>query len=76
MVCGWPIPIVIWQRISPNGHWIDFTGPITMFAFPINLIILFAVWFSLLWFINFVIIKIKKRFAMKCKEPENQELKT
>ena len=64
-VRGWPFPQIVFEQKTPDGPWLDFVGPTLLLAFPINLIILSGVWFFLLWFINFVIIKITKRTAVQ-----------
>jgi hypothetical protein len=35
---GYPIPIVIFQRDAPGGPWLDYVGPTTILAYPINYI--------------------------------------
>ena len=37
-VHGFPIPVVIFQRIDSNSDWADFVGPTLIFGFPMNLI--------------------------------------
>ena len=38
-VNGWPVPMVIFQRQTPDGPWLDFVGPITLFSGPMNFIL-------------------------------------
>jgi len=35
-VFGWPIMTVIFQRKSVNDPWLDFVGPTTILAYPMN----------------------------------------
>jgi cytochrome bd-type quinol oxidase subunit 2 len=42
-VVGWPVPMVIFQRDDANSPWLDYVGPTTVLALPMNAIIfLFA----------------------------------
>ena len=36
---GWPIPTVIFQRDTPDGPWLDYVGPTTLLAYPLNYIL-------------------------------------
>ena len=36
---GWPVPVVVFQRDSPKDPWLDFVGPTTILAYPMNLIL-------------------------------------
>lgn len=36
---GWPVPVVIFQRVDENSHWDDFVGPTTLLGLPMNFII-------------------------------------
>ena len=38
-VCGWPIPIVIFQRHDAASQWLDFVGFTMVLGFPLNLFI-------------------------------------
>jgi hypothetical protein len=39
---GWPLPYVVFQRDTPDGPWLDYTGWTTTWAFPIHsLMVLF-----------------------------------
>jgi hypothetical protein len=38
-ICGWPVPVVIFQRENPDSHWDDFVGPMTILGYPINVAI-------------------------------------
>lgn len=34
---GWPIPYIAFQREDAESPWLDFVGPISVFAYPMNL---------------------------------------
>ncbi len=51
-VAGWPIPLAIFQRDTPNGPWIDYVGWVTDFAFPMNCVILLGVSLIIVWIIR------------------------
>ena len=34
---GWPIPTVVFQRDDADSPWLDFVGPTTLLAYPMNL---------------------------------------
>jgi len=36
---GWPIPVVIFQRIDADSPWADFVGATTLLGLPMNFII-------------------------------------
>ncbi len=36
---GWPIPTVIFQRDDAESPWLDFVGPTTILAYPMNIIL-------------------------------------
>lgn len=38
-ICGWPVPIVIFQRVSAEAPWLDYVGPTTLLGYPMNLAI-------------------------------------
>jgi hypothetical protein len=38
-LCGWPIPYVVFQRANADAPWLDFVGPITVLAYPINIVL-------------------------------------
>jgi hypothetical protein len=59
-ICGWPVPIVVFQRDTPDGQWLDYVGPTVILVFPINLILWLGTWFFLLWVLNFVLTRRKK----------------
>ena len=40
--CGWPVPIVVFQRENPDAHWDDFVGPTTGLGYPMNVAIFMA----------------------------------
>ena len=54
-VHGWPVAVVIFQRDTPEGPWLDYVGAITWLGFPINLVLLTGVWFLLLWLVNLLL---------------------
>ncbi len=60
-VHGWPIPVVVFQRDGPGEPWLDFVGPTMVLGFPMNLILLLGVWFFVLWILNIIITKTRKR---------------
>jgi hypothetical protein len=37
-VCGWPIPIVVFQRDNADARWLDFVGPTVILGLPMNLV--------------------------------------
>ena len=40
---GWPIPTVVFQRDDAESPWLDFVGPTTFLAYPMNLILFLIV---------------------------------
>jgi ribose/xylose/arabinose/galactoside ABC-type transport system permease subunit len=34
---GWPIPCMVFQRKDAHSPWLDFVGPISVLAYPMNL---------------------------------------
>ncbi len=38
-VCGFPVPIVVFQRSDPTSQWEDFVGPMTTWGYPVNLVL-------------------------------------
>jgi hypothetical protein len=48
-VFGFPCPYVIFQRSSSEAPWLDFSGPISFLAYPINLLIFLFAGLFLLW---------------------------
>ena len=40
---GWPVPIVIWQRDNAESPWLDFVGPTSILAYPMNLAIFMVI---------------------------------
>ena len=57
-VCGWPIPIVVFQRDGPNAPWLDFIGWTVLGAYPVN--------FSLFLFIpSTVFVNLARRFRIQ-----------
>ena len=36
---GWPVPTVVFQRYSPTSPWLDFVGPTTVLAYPMNILL-------------------------------------
>ena len=36
---GWLVPTVIFQRASPTSPWLDFIGPVTFLAYPMNVLL-------------------------------------
>jgi hypothetical protein len=38
-ICGWPVPMVIFLRETPDSHCDDFVGPTTVLGYPINVAI-------------------------------------
>ena len=38
-ICGWPVPMVVFQRENAGAHWDDFVGPMTVLGYPVNLAI-------------------------------------
>lgn len=36
---GWPVFAVILQRDSPTSPWLDFVGPTTVLAYPMNVLL-------------------------------------
>ncbi len=58
-VFGWPIPMVIWQRDTPQSPWLDFVGPTLFLAYPLNLFVFYGFALLLLWFIRLI----SKQFA-------------
>lgn len=38
-ICGWPTPVIIFQRHDHDSPWLDFVGPTTLLALPMNLIV-------------------------------------
>lgn len=36
---GWPVPTVVFQRDSPTSPWLDFVGPTTVLAYPMNVLL-------------------------------------
>lgn len=40
---GWPIPTVVFQRGDAESPWLDFVGPTTFLAYPMNLILFLIV---------------------------------
>jgi hypothetical protein len=38
-VFGWPIPLAVFQRDSPTAPWLDYVGPISLLAYPMDLLI-------------------------------------
>jgi len=38
-ICGWPVPVVVFQRAPGEDHWDDFVGPTTALGYPMNVII-------------------------------------
>jgi hypothetical protein len=35
---GWPVPVIVLQRDGPDAPWLDFVGPTTILALPMNFI--------------------------------------
>jgi hypothetical protein len=35
---GWPVPAIVFQRDDPGAPWVDFVGPTTILALPMNFI--------------------------------------
>ena len=58
-VFGWPIPMVIWQRDTPQSPWLDFVGPTLILAYPLNLFVFYGLALLLLWSIRLI----SKQFA-------------
>jgi hypothetical protein len=54
-ICGWPVPIVVFQRDTPNAQWLDYVGPTVILGPPINLVLWLGTWFFLLWVLNIVL---------------------
>jgi hypothetical protein len=42
-IFGWPIPVVIFQRDSATGPWMDFIGPTVVLGLPMNFILFMLV---------------------------------
>ena len=63
IVHGWPVPIVVFQRDSVDGPWLDYVGPTVFWGFPINLVLLLAPWFLLSWALNAALLRRKMRSA-------------
>lgn len=40
---GWPIPTVVFQRDDAESPWLDFVGPTSFLAYPMNLILFLIV---------------------------------
>lgn len=38
-ICGWPVPVVIFQRVGAEAPWLDYVGPTTLLGYPMNLAI-------------------------------------
>lgn len=38
LIHGWPIPTVVFQRVSPTSPWLDFVGPTIVLAYPMNVL--------------------------------------
>ncbi|MCB1096342.1 MAG: hypothetical protein KDN22_12265 [Verrucomicrobiae bacterium] len=36
---GWPIPTVVFQRVDADSPWLDFVGPTSFLAYPMNVIL-------------------------------------
>lgn len=48
---GWPVPYVVFQRDNSDSQWLDFVGPTTLLALPLNwLLFLLPPSFSILIF--------------------------
>ena len=58
--CGWLVPTVIFQRKDANSPWLDFIGPPTFFAYPIN--ICFFMFFPS---VIFLVVQWRKRKALR-----------
>jgi hypothetical protein len=56
---GWPVPVVIFQRDTPEGPWLDYVGPTVVLGFPINLVLLLGTCFFLLRILNIVLTRKK-----------------
>lgn len=54
-VHGWPVPVVIFQRATPEGPWLDYVGATTMLGFPVNLVLLTGAWFLFLWLVSLML---------------------
>lgn len=35
--CGWPVPVMVFQRDKADAPWLDFVGPTVVLAYPANL---------------------------------------
>ena len=55
-ILGWPIPVVVFQRESATGPWLDFVGPTALLAYPMNLL-LFLFIPSILVLIRFAMLR-------------------
>jgi hypothetical protein len=62
-ICGWPVPVVIFHRDAPGGQWLDYVGPTTVLAMPINLVLWLGTWFLFLWILNKALIR-KRRTSV------------
>ena len=38
-VWGWPVPVVIFQRVDAESPWLDFVGPTVVLGLPMNFIL-------------------------------------
>ena len=42
-ICGWPVPVVIFQRENAKAPWLDFVGATSPLAYPMNLAIFMVI---------------------------------
>jgi len=62
---GWPIPTVVFQRDDADSPWLDFVGPTTLLAYPMNLTIFLVV--------PSVILLVWCRFKGSCNKTAEQQ---
>jgi len=55
-IAGWPIPSVIFHRDTPTSPWLDYVGPTTALACPMNFVI-----FMVIPSVVFIILAMRRR---------------